>query len=221
MLTAPLNAWFERARADSPRAQQLCAELAGKSLAIEVIGAPFALLLRAQPGALTAELVAPAAADAATLSLRGGVIGLLTALRADVQQLVDRGQLGFRGDHALAAPFQELLQLLRPDLEAQLTRAFGPVRGHYATRGLAGLASWGRSAIGNFLRTGGDFLAHESRDLVPRAEAEVYLEGVTELRNRVAAAEQRVANLEAQLAATAGEPAARPGPGRKGRASPP
>lgn len=199
MITKPLNAWFERARADSPRAQQLCAQLAGQSLAIEVIGAPFALLLTAQAESLAAELVAPAAADAATLRVSGGVIGLLTALRADVQELVNRGQLGFRGDQSLAAPFQELLHLLRPDLEAQLTRVFGPVPGHYATRGLAHLASWGRAAVGSLLRTGGEFLAHESRDLVPRAEAEGHLESVGELRARVAAAEQRVAQLEARL----------------------
>lgn len=209
-LTAPLNAWLDRARADSPRAQQLCATLAGKSLAIEVIGAPFALLLTAEADALTATLVAPEVADTASLSLRGGVIGLLTALRADVQRLVDRGQLGFRGDHALAAPFQELVGLLRPDLETQLTRAFGPVPGHYAVRGLAGLANWGGTAVGSFLRTGTEYLAHESRDLVPRAEGEAYLEGVTALRQRVNAAEQRIAGLEARL----GAPSAATAPGK-------
>ena len=210
-LTTPLNAWLDRARADSPRAQQLCAGLAGKSLAIEVIGAPFVLLLTAEADALTATLVTPEVADAATLSLRGGVIGLLTALRTDVQQLVDRGQLGFRGDHALAAPFQELVGLLRPDLEAELTRAFGAVPGHYAVRGFASVASWGRAALGSLLRTGTEYLAHESRDLVPRPEAEDYLEGVTSLRQRVNAAEQRIVELEARLGAgPAGTPTGKP-----------
>jgi ubiquinone biosynthesis protein UbiJ len=209
-ITSPINAWLQRARADSPRAQQLCGQLAGKSLAIEVIGSPWALLLTVEAEALTATLVAPEAADAASLSLRGGLVGLITALRADVQRMVDRGQLGFRGDHALAAPFQELVGLLRPDLETQLTRAFGPVPGHYAVRGLESIAGWGRAAVDSFLRTGSEFLAHESRDLVPRPEAEGYLEGVTALRLRVNAAEQRIADLEARLATLPGKPPGRP-----------
>jgi ubiquinone biosynthesis protein UbiJ len=208
MLIAPLNAWLQRARADSSRARQLCAQLAGQSLAIEVRGAPLVLLLSAEPEALRAELVAPEAATAATLTLSGGLIGLLTALRVDVQELVHRGQLGFSGDQSLAAPFQELLRLLRPDLEQQLTRVVGPVPAHYGLRGLATFASWGRTAIGSLLRTGGEYFAHESRDLVPRAEAEGYLAGAGELRTRVAAAEQRLARLEAQLGIVTGAPVA-------------
>ncbi|MFM2288624.1 MAG: hypothetical protein RL684_1767, partial [Pseudomonadota bacterium] len=140
MLTAPLNDWLERARADSPRAQGLCAQLAGKSLAIEVIGAPLALQLVAEPDALRASFVPCEQADAASLSLRGGLIALVTALRGDAQPLVERGQITMRGDEALAAPFQELLRLLRPALETPLARLLGPVPGHYVARGLAAFA---------------------------------------------------------------------------------
>jgi len=204
MLTAPLNDWLDRARADSPRAQALCEQLAGKSLAIEVIGAPVALQLLAEPAGLRASFVPVYSIDNASLSLRGGVIALVTALRGDVQPLVERGQITFRGDETLAAPFQELMRLLRPALETPLARLLGPLPGHYIAQGLVGLAGWGRKAASSLLRSGGEFLAHESRDLVPRAEAEVHFQGVEALRGQLAAAEARIAALEARLASARG-----------------
>jgi len=204
MLTAPLNGWLDRARADSPRAQELCAQLAGKSLAIEVIGAPLALQLLAEPAGLRASFVPVHSGDGASLSLRGGLIALVSAMRGDVQPLVERGQITFHGDETLAPPFQELLRLLRPALETPLARLLGPVPGHYIASGLVGLAGWGRKAASSLLRTGGEFLAHESRDLVPRAEAEVHFQGVDALRAQLATAEARIAALEARLASARG-----------------
>jgi ubiquinone biosynthesis protein UbiJ len=204
MITAPLNDWLDRARADSPRAQELCAQLAGKSLAIEVIGSPLALQLLAEPTGLRASFVPVYSGDNASLSLRGGLVALVTALRGDVQPLVERGQITFHGDESLAPAFQELMRLLRPALETPLARLLGPVPGHYIASGLAGLAGWGRKAANSLLRTGGEFLAHESRDLVPRAEAEVHFQGVDALRAQLAAAEARIAALEARLASARG-----------------
>ena len=43
---------------------------------------------------------------------------------------------------------------------------------HLATRALTLLAAWGRAARESVARNAADYLAHESRDLVPRAEAE-------------------------------------------------
>ena len=51
------------------------------------------------------------------------------------------------------------------------------------------------------MRNVAEYLAHESGDLVPRAEAEVFLEGVDRLREDVDRAAARVDALLARLEA--------------------
>ena len=69
------------------------------------------------------------------------------------------------------------------------------------TRTLALFATWGRAARESVARNAADYLAHESRDLVPRAEAEGYFSGVEALRSAVMRAEARLAQLAERLAA--------------------
>ena len=54
------------------------------------------------------------------------------------------------------------------------------------------------------LRNTAEYFAHESRDLVPRAEADVFLNGVDRLREDMDRLEARFAALEASLAPKAG-----------------
>ena len=79
----------------------------------------------------------------------------------------------------------------------------GQLPAHFTARTLQTLGEWGYAAGASLARNGADYLAHESRDLVPRAEAEQYLGGVGQLRNRVEAAERRLAQLALRLDALA------------------
>ena len=90
--------------------------------------------------------------------------------------------------------------LLPPDIEAAIAQVAGRVPAHLATRAFLLFASWGRAASESVARNTADYLAHESRDLVPRAEAEGYFSGVEGLRSAVTRAELRVAQLAERLA---------------------
>jgi ubiquinone biosynthesis protein UbiJ len=70
---------------------------------------------------------------------------------------------------------------------------------HLAVRAIAQVKDWGRAAGTSLLRNSAEYLAHESRDLVSRAEAESFLGGVEALRAQLRRAEWRASSLHSDL----------------------
>ena len=200
MLVALLNRMLAQSLERSPRARELCTALEGRRLSLEVSGLPTALQLSAAAGGLQAAFGDGAGAD---VTVRGSPLALLAMAGADARETVTRGAASFEGDELLAQQFQELARLLRPDLEHALGGVVGRMPAHFAARSLQQLGDWSRGAFASLARNGADYLAHESRDLVPRAEAEIFLGGVEELRGRLVAAETRAAQLAKRLDACA------------------
>ena len=203
MLESHLNGYLERALTRSPRARELCVALDGRRLLLQVEGIAGALRVTAADGTLRATRVA-ASADApdsaADVTIRGGPLGLLALAGGDASGVVMRGSATVEGDESLTQQFQELARLLRPDIEAAMAQVVGRLPAHLATRAFTLAADWGRAAAQSVTRNTADFLAHESRDLVPRAEAEGYFSGVEALRSAVTRAELRVNRLAERLA---------------------
>ena len=207
MIAATLNRLLARGLERSPRARELCVALEGRRLRIVVTGLPAEIGVSAAGGRLE---VAPAGGTPADVTLRGSPAALVAMALGDARAVVERGHASLEGDEPLAERFQELARLLRPDLEQALGRWIGRMPAHFAARTLRSLGRWGRAAGASLTRNTADYLAHESRDLVPRAEAELYLGGVEQLRARVTDAERRIAQLAARVDALA--PRAAPAP---------
>jgi ubiquinone biosynthesis protein UbiJ len=201
MLERALNRALARALADSPRAQALCAELAGRTLVLRIDGVPGCIALTSDGGALTLRRGSELRADA---SLSGGALSLLALAGADAEDVIRRGDVRIDGDAAIAERFRELARLLRPNVEAGLARVLGPLPAHLMARSARGALAWTRHATRTAVDNVAEYLAHESRDLVPRAEAEDYLRGVEALREQVDRMDARVRRLEQQAAHGAG-----------------
>jgi ubiquinone biosynthesis accessory factor UbiJ len=197
-LERAIDSYLERALGDSPRARELCRELSARRLNVAITGTGVVVVAIVAGEALQLRR-ASAADDGADVTLRGTPLALVAAALSDPQQLIAEGRLTLAGDEQLARRFQELARLLRPGLEAGLAKFIGRIPAHLATRGALAVQHWTRAAARSFLDNGADYLAHESRDLVPRAEAEPFLGGVAALRQRLARAETRVAELAARL----------------------
>jgi ubiquinone biosynthesis protein UbiJ len=164
----------------SPRARQLCVELEGRSLAIEL--RDIARLRVASNGQTISVTSDEQLAD---VTVSGGPLGL-TALAADLPQAVlEHGGVAIAGDAELAQRFRELGKLLKPDLEEELSLLVGDVPAHQLGR-LARLAlGFGRRAVSTSLRNAAEYLAHERADLVSRNEGEEFLRGVDAVREDV------------------------------------
>ncbi len=200
MLVGQINGYLARALERSPRARELCVELEGRQLELTIEGFPEPLSLCAAGGALRAARAAPAPdATPADVRLSGSPLALLALAGGDAEAALSWSGLSISGDQQLVRRFQELARLLRPDPEAAAGRIMGRIPAHLAARAVASIGTWGRAARDSLVRNTADYLAHESRDLVPRAEAEGFLGGVEALRAQLTQAEARAARLAARL----------------------
>lgn len=187
MLTATIENLLNRGLPRSPRAQQLCAQLKGRSLAIEV-----GEIARVHVASNGATLEITTGATPADATLAGGPFSLLALAGEAPERVVRRGAVTIEGDEQLAQQFRELARLLRPDIEEELSQVFGDVPAHQLGR-LARLgAGWTRKAATTTLTNLAEYLGHERADLVPRNEGEQFLRGVDSVREDVERLEARL-----------------------------
>jgi len=180
MLSATLDNLLNRGLPRSPRARQLCAELEGKSVAIEIRDIT---RLRLTSTGQTLTVTRDAAPADATLA--GGPLSLLALAGESPDAVLQRGEVAIGGDAELAQKFRELARLLRPDLEEELSRLLGDVPAHQLGRLARLTLDWSGKAAATTLTNLAEYLGHERADLVPRNEGEQFLRGVDAVREGV------------------------------------
>jgi len=196
MLTATLENVLNRGLPRSPRAQQLCAELAGRRIAIEAPA--MARLLVESTGNSLRLTRGGQAADAEVI---GGPLSLLALGSGAADAPLSRGAVEVRGDAELAQKFHELARLLVPDPEEELSLLVGDVAAHRLGRLTRGALDWSRSAAATLLQDVGEYFSHERQDLVSREEGEQFLRGVDALREDVDRLDARLELLQQRRAA--------------------
>jgi ubiquinone biosynthesis protein UbiJ len=192
MLTSTLENVLNRGLPRSPRAQQLCTELAGRRVAIAITAVPSGYVLVESTGA-SLKLSAVAAGTSGGVPVgappdaivTGGPLSLLALSGSAPEAVLQRGDVRIDGDTDLAQKFRELALLLRPDLEEELSLVLGDVPAHQLGRFARAAFGWTRKAAATTVRNVSEYLGHERRDLVPRGEAEQFLQGVDTLRDDV------------------------------------
>jgi ubiquinone biosynthesis protein UbiJ len=195
MLTEKIQAVVDRHVAGSPRARELVTALEGRKLHVKVRFTPWTVSAEARAGKLVISKQAMGAAD---VTLAGTPLSLMALARETASDVIRRGDVKLDGDGEVAENFQELLALLQPDLEGELARVVGEVPAHGAASIMRKALNYGRGVARTQASNVGEYLAHESRDLVPRAEAAQFLHEVDALREQVDRIAARVNALEAQ-----------------------
>lgn len=197
MITEKIQAVVDRHVAGSPRARELLAALEGRRLHLNVKYTPWAGSAQASAGQL---LISKKAEGDADVVISGTPLALLALSRENPADVIRRGDVRLDGDGEVAERFQELLVLLRPDLEGELAQIIGDVPAHGVAAFVGKALGYGRSVARTQVQNVGEYLAHESRDLVPRAEASAFLSGVDALREQVDRVAARVKTLESEKA---------------------
>jgi ubiquinone biosynthesis protein UbiJ len=200
MLTQKIQALLDEQVAGSPRARELLALLDGRRMRIVARHTPWELSLLAQEGRLRVLRGDAGRTPAADATLTGTPFGLLALLREDPAAVIRRGDVTLAGDGEIGARFQELAMLLRPDLEAALAGVVGDIPAWGAGSLLRKALAFGRASVATQATNVGEYLAHERRLLVPRAEARQFIEEVDALREQTDRLAARVAQLEARAA---------------------
>jgi ubiquinone biosynthesis accessory factor UbiJ len=191
MLTATLENVLNRGLPRSPRARELCRQLEGRRVGVDVSG--FARLLFESTGEtlrLTRDSSGPADAE-----LVGGPLSLMALIGGTPEAVLQRGAVQIRGDAELAQKFRELALLLRPDVEEELSQAIGDVPAHQIGRLARAALGWTQKAASTTVRNVAEYLAHERQHLVSRPEGDQFLKGVDSLREDVDRLDARIGRL--------------------------
>jgi len=198
VLTDIIENLLNRNLAASPRARELCAQLRERRIAITMSGTPLRIAVESTGDSLRLSRDADGEFQA---EIEGSPVNLVALAGPQPEALLQRGAVKIRGDIELAQRYRELALLLRPDFEEELSRFVGDAPAHQVMRLALGAFAFGRRAVSTTALNAAEYLAHESRDLVPRPEAEVFFEGVDRLREDADRFEARLALLERQLGA--------------------
>jgi ubiquinone biosynthesis protein UbiJ len=188
MITSTLENVLNRGLPGSPRARQLCRQLEGRRVAVDVSGI-MRVIVQSTGETLALTRDATAAAEA---EIVGGPLSLLALAGEEPESVIQRGDVQIRGDVELAQKFRELALLLRPDIEEELSKLIGDVPAHHMGRFARAAFGWTRNAASTTVRNVAEYFAHERQHLVPRAEADQLLKGVDSLREHVDRLDARI-----------------------------
>ena len=188
MFTSTIENVLNRGLPRSPRARQLCRELQGHRVGIDVSG--FTRLVVESTGE-TLQIARDASA-VAEAEISGGPLSLLALAGESPEAVLQRGDVQIRGDVELAQKFRELALLLRPDIEEEVSKVLGDVPAHHLGRVARAAFGWTRNAASTSVQNVAEYFAHERQHLVPRAEADQLLKGVDTLRENVDRLQARI-----------------------------
>jgi ubiquinone biosynthesis protein UbiJ len=180
MLTQAIENLLNRNLPRSPRAIELCEALKGKTVRIDAQPLGWTLVIEALG---TSVRLSKAEGDKeADARISGSLMSLAQLAGPEPEEVIRRGDVAIRGDAELAQKFRELAMLLKPDVEEEMSRLIGDTPAHQALRFAKMAAGFGRRFAETGIRNTAEYLAHERRDLVPRAEAEDHYRNVERLR---------------------------------------
>ena len=194
MLTQAIENLLNRNLPRSPRAGELATALRGKTVRIEARGLGWVVVVESLGTSVRLSKTAGERAPDAEIS--GSLMNLAALSGPHPEEVIRRGDVSIRGDAEVAQKFRELAMLLKPDVEEELSKLIGDTPAHQALRFVRGLAGAGRRAATTSVRNAAEYLAHESRDLVPRAEAEDFYRAVERLREDLDRLEARAQLIE-------------------------
>jgi len=193
MLTEAIENLLNRNLPRSPRALELTAALKGKSVRIEARSLGWVLRCESLGSSVRLTRAGDTPADA---EISGSLMNLAALSGAHPEEVIQRGDVTIRGDAEVAQKFRELAMLLKPDVEEELARLIGDTPAHQALRFVKLATNFGRRAANTGVRNVAEYFAHETGDLVPRAEAEDFYRGVERLREDLDRLDARTRHLE-------------------------
>jgi ubiquinone biosynthesis protein UbiJ len=194
VLTATIENALNRNLAASLRARELCGALRGRRLQIVVTGLSIRVGITSLGDSLQLTREPSGEFD---VEVAGSPVNLLALAGTQPQRLLQSGAVRVQGDAELLERYRELAVALGPDLEEELAGLIGDLPAHHLARLALGVARFGRRVARTTVQNTAEYLAHESRDLVPRAEAEAFFDAVDRLREDVDRTGARLAALEA------------------------
>lgn len=183
--------------AASPRARALTSALRGQALHVEILELGWRFGVNSAGDSLRLQSDPE---DIPAARLAGRPLALLSLVAGSAtERVLQSGQVHIEGDAEVLQRYRELLGLLRPDLEEWLAQRVGDAPAHQIGRALRSVADTARRGLAATVTNTAEYFAHETGDLVPRGEAEEFLNAVDRLREDVDRTAARVEAIAARM----------------------
>lgn len=174
------------------RARELCAELAGTTVAVHVNDTAMAAFFTVHEESIS---LSGQLDDDPELCISGSLLALgKMAATGDASAIRD-GSVELIGDAETAQSFQELLAVARPDFEEGVARVLGDAAAHGLGEFSRSLQRWAEDAGATMGANVREYVQEESRDAPSRYEAERFAGDVATLRDDVDRLAARVSRL--------------------------
>lgn len=192
-LLRPLASMINRQVRGKTPARALCAELAGKVVAVRVRDTALAMYFLIGEDGVDLRLKAE---DDPDVAITSSLLSLASLAAQGGETALRDGSIELTGDVYTAQAFQQLLGYGRPDLEEELSAVIGDVAAHSIGDFIRGIGRWGREARSTMGQNLSEYLQEESRALPSRYEADRFRKEVNTLRDDVDRLEARIRRLE-------------------------
>ena len=212
-----LEAALNRAVALDPDTRDGLAALDGRAIVMALDArdaaagatAPLALRITVAGQRLAVGPVDPEARpDLAVRTTLGGLVStglrvvLPKVLGQDTEQAAPPvGRMRIEGDADLARHLQRMAERFDPDWQQPFTAVFGDVLGVQVANGVRAALRGARDGGRSLAQSAAEYLTEESRDVVPRAELDAFLDDVDALRDDTERLSARIARLRRTVAA--------------------
>lgn len=191
-LLRPITALINRQIRVTTPAQEICAELDGKVIAVRLKETGLAMYIFVCPDELVLFGNYEKEPD---VMISGSIFALARLLRDSGDEAIRDGSLELTGDSDVAQGFRKLLHYAKPDVEEELSGVIGDVTAHRIGEIARNVAQWGKDAARTIQQNVTEYLQEERRDVPSRYEVETFTRQVDALRDDVARLEARVRHL--------------------------
>jgi ubiquinone biosynthesis protein UbiJ len=180
---------FNHVLSDYPKARELLAAHAGKSVSMAV--GPVESLLRIAPDGAV-ELVGEGDAVAADVSVR---IPPRLLSRLARREAAAFGEVEFTGDGEFAAALLLVLRQAEWNIEEDLSRLIGDIAAHRVIASLQSAGDWTADAKARFMENLAEYLSEERQAFITKTDLETLATKTERLRDDVARLEARLSKL--------------------------
>jgi ubiquinone biosynthesis protein UbiJ len=196
----PVEKLVNRGIEQSAEATELCRELDGRRLRIQIDMQPLNLQTSVRVDADDGRIWLANDSEARVdVEVSGTLTALARMLLAVPGQPSRFRDVRINGDADVAEKFRVLIHTSRPNLEQELLDIAGDDLGPQLNHILRRLRHWATDALHDISDYASDYLLEDGQHLVARREAESFFAAVDEIANDLARAEERVAHLRSQI----------------------
>lgn len=192
-LLRPAVAVLNRNIPEVTRARELCAELAGKTIAVRVRKSALNAFFTIHDESILLRGASDVEPD---VVISGSLVALGGLAATGNSGAIRDGDVDLTGDAATAQAFQELMAVARPDLEEGVSSLVGDAAAHSLGTLARNTQRWAEDARATMGANIREYVQEESQDAPSRYEVERFSQDVATLRDDVDRLAARIDRLQ-------------------------